>query len=79
MALKISGIRSGFTQYWEGMYIRDTRVRVSFQKKTIRKMCIRDRIKSAKALYKEYVNKGLTTEPPFKGVGTQYKIGRAHV
>ena len=29
-------------------------------------------IKSAKALYKEYVNKGLTTEPPFKGVGTQY-------
>ena len=27
---------------------------------------------SAKALYKEYVNKGLTTEPPFKGVGTQY-------
>ena len=37
MALKISGIRSGFTQYWEGMYIRDMRVRVSFQKKTIRK------------------------------------------
>ena len=31
-----------------------------------------DMIKSAKALYKEYVNKGLTTEPPFKGVGTQY-------
>ena len=28
-----------------------------------------DMIKSAKALYKEYVNKGLTTEPPFKGVG----------
>ena len=27
-------------------------------------------IKSAKALYKEYVNKGLTTEHPFKGVGT---------
>lgn len=26
-----------FTQYWEGMYIRDMRVRVSFQKKTIRK------------------------------------------
>lgn len=25
------------TQYWEGMYIRDMRVRVSFQKKTIRK------------------------------------------
>ena len=37
MALKISGIRSGFNQYWEGMYIRDMRVRVSFQKKTIRK------------------------------------------
>lgn len=34
---EISGIRSGFTQYWEGMYIRDMRVRVSFQKKTIRK------------------------------------------
>ena len=31
-----------------------------------------DMIKSAKALYKEYVNKGLTTEPSFKGVGTQY-------
>lgn len=31
-----------------------------------------DMIKSAKALYKEYVNKGLTTEHPFKGVGTQY-------
>ena len=27
-----------------------------------------DMIKSAKALYKEYVNKGLTTEPPFKWV-----------
>lgn len=26
-----------FTQYWEGMYIWDMRVRVSFQKKTIRK------------------------------------------
>ena len=48
-----------------------------------KEMCIRDRfknmeevqqdmIKSAKALYKEYVNKGLTTEHPFKGVGTQY-------
>ena len=31
-----------------------------------------DIIKSAKALYKEYVNKWLTTEHPFKGVGTQY-------
>ena len=37
LRLKISGIRSGFTQYWEGMYIWDMRVRVSFQKKTIRK------------------------------------------
>jgi len=27
---------------------------------------------SAKALYKEYVDKGLTWEHPFKGVGTQY-------
>lgn len=29
-------------------------------------------IEAAKALYKEYVNKGLTAEHPFKGVGTQY-------
>ncbi len=29
-------------------------------------------IESAKTLYKEYVNKGLTWEHPFKGVGTQY-------
>ena len=29
-------------------------------------------IQSAKMLYKEYVNKGLTEEHPFKGVGTQY-------
>ncbi len=29
-------------------------------------------IESAKALYKEYVDKGLTWEHPFKGVGTQY-------
>lgn len=29
-------------------------------------------IQSAKILYKEYVNKGLTEEHPFKGVGTQY-------
>lgn len=29
-------------------------------------------IKAAKTLYKEYVNKGLTAEHPFKGVGTQY-------
>lgn len=27
---------------------------------------------SAKALYKEYVDKGLSQEQPFKGVGTQY-------
>ena len=29
-------------------------------------------IHSAKTLYKEYVNKGLEEEHPFKGVGTQY-------
>ncbi len=29
-------------------------------------------IDSAKALYKEYVDQGLTWEHPFKGVGTQY-------
>lgn len=29
-------------------------------------------VESAKALYKEYVNKGLRLEHPFKGVGTQY-------
>lgn len=29
-------------------------------------------IESAKILYKEYVNKGLAEEHPFKGVGTQY-------
>lgn len=29
-------------------------------------------IEAAKALYKEYINKGLTAEHPFKGVGTQY-------
>jgi len=29
-------------------------------------------IQSAKILYKEYVNKGLAEEHPFKGVGTQY-------
>lgn len=29
-------------------------------------------IEAAKSLYKEYVNKGLTAEHPFKGVGTQY-------
>lgn len=29
-------------------------------------------VKSVKTLYKEYVNKGLTQEHPFKGVGMQY-------
>lgn len=29
-------------------------------------------IESAKMLYKEYINQGLTWEHPFKGVGTQY-------
>ena len=29
-------------------------------------------IESAKTLYKEYVNRGLNQEHPFKGVGTQY-------
>ena len=29
-------------------------------------------IEAAKTLYKEYVDKGLTAEHPFKGVGTQY-------
>lgn len=29
-------------------------------------------MEAAKTLYKEYVNKGLTAEHPFKGVGTQY-------
>ena len=29
-------------------------------------------IEAVKNLYKEYVNKGLTAEHPFKGVGTQY-------
>ncbi len=29
-------------------------------------------IEAAKALYKKYVNQGLTWEHPFKGVGTQY-------
>lgn len=29
-------------------------------------------IQSAKMLYKEYVNKGLKSKPPFKEVGTQY-------
>ena len=29
-------------------------------------------IEAAKTLYKEYVNKGLTAEHSFKGVGTQY-------
>ena len=52
MALKISGIRSGFTQYWEGMYIRDMRVRVSFQKKTIRKEKLGDTITMTRFIWK---------------------------
>lgn len=35
-------------------------------------------IESAKALYKEYVNKGLKEEHPFKGVGTQYILFSAN-
>lgn len=35
-------------------------------------------IESAKALYKEYVHKGLTQEHPFKGVGTQYILFSIH-
>ncbi len=35
-------------------------------------------IDSAKALYKEYVNQGLTWEHPFKGVGTQYILFSMH-
>ncbi len=35
-------------------------------------------IESAKALYKEYVRKGLTEEHPFKGVGTQYILFSIH-
>ncbi len=35
-------------------------------------------LESAKALYKEYVHKGLTWEHPFKGVGTQYILFSIH-
>ncbi len=35
-------------------------------------------IGAAKALYKEYVDKGLTWEHPFKGVGTQYILFSIH-
>lgn len=35
-------------------------------------------IDSAKALYKQYVNQGLTWEHPFKGVGTQYILFSIH-
>jgi len=35
-------------------------------------------IESAKTLYKEYVDKGLTWEHPFKGVGTQYILFSIH-
>ncbi len=35
-------------------------------------------LEAAKALYKEYVDKGLTWEHPFKGVGTQYILFSIH-
>ncbi len=35
-------------------------------------------MESAKALYKEYVHKGLTHEHPFKGVGMQYILFSVH-
>ncbi len=35
-------------------------------------------IQAAKALYKEYVDQGLTWEHPFKGVGTQYILFSIH-
>ena len=35
-------------------------------------------IESAKALYKKYVDQGLTWEHPFKGVGTQYILFSIH-
>lgn len=35
-------------------------------------------IESAKALYKEYVNRGLADEHPFKGVGMQYILFSVH-
>jgi Transcriptional regulator len=35
-------------------------------------------IQSAKTVYKEYVNKGLKEEHPFKGVGTQYILFSVH-
>ena len=35
-------------------------------------------IEAAKALYKEYVDQGLTQEHPFKGVGTQYILFSIH-
>lgn len=41
-----------FTQYWEGMYIRDMRVRVSFQKKTIRKEKLGDTITMTRFIWK---------------------------
>ncbi len=35
-------------------------------------------IQSAKTVYKEYVNKGLKEDHPFKGVGTQYILFSVH-
>jgi len=35
-------------------------------------------MEAAKALYKEYVDQGLTQEHPFKGVGTQYILFSIH-
>ncbi len=35
-------------------------------------------MEAARALYKEYVDKGLTWEHPFKGVGTQYILFSVH-
>lgn len=35
-------------------------------------------IRSAKMLYKEYVDQGLTEDPPFKGVGMQYILFSIH-
>lgn len=35
-------------------------------------------VDAAKALYKEYVDQGLTWEHPFKGVGTQYILFSIH-
>ena len=41
-----------FYQYWEGMYIRDMRVRVSFQKKDYKKREIGDTITMTRFIWK---------------------------